>query len=157
MLSMRYSGLVARGLKMNRSTNLVVASVTAGVASNATVAMQFTAALGQMVLSSIIFATVAIGIWAISVDIFSRSGQTISNMRSIGATAAGISSAILVPVMLYSAAGSAIGALLGIGIGVLVGASPGLGLALEFIGVVLACSMASAVGVYAGVRTSWRS
>jgi hypothetical protein len=148
---------VARGLKITRTTHMLVLAVVAGVASNATVAMQYSGLAGQIVLAVLIFASLAAGMSAISTDIYSRSSQTISNLRSIGATRGSISSAVTFPVLVYSAIGSVLGA----GIGAAIGASfghPGPGnIAVDVLAVVLTASAASVAGVYAGGRAAWRS
>ncbi|MDG6909426.1 MAG: hypothetical protein JRN08_03565 [Nitrososphaerota archaeon] len=155
--SIHESALVARGLGMTRSTDIVVGSVTAAVAANATVAMQFTGLLGAAVLAVLVFASVAVGAWGVSTDVYRRSSQTVSNLRSIGATKGAISAAMAVPLVLYGAAGSTVGAGVGAVIGLLLGGSPGVGLAVEVLAVVAASSAASASGVYYGVRGAWRS
>ena len=157
-LSILESQLLARSLKVTRSTHLLVASVTAAVASSATLAMQFTGPLGEIAMSAVIFASLALGTWAISSEIFSRSSQTISNLRSIGATRRSLSSAVLMPVLVYGLAGSALGAVIGVGLGLALGGFAGaIVLLLEVVAVILASSVASFVGVYVGGRAAWRS
>jgi len=156
-LSVHEGQLVARSLKVTKSTHLLVASIAAGVAVNASVAMQFTGAVGPFALSALIFASLSIGTWAISSEIFSRSSQTVSNLRSIGATSRSLSSAVLVPILVYGVLGSAVGAGAGAIIGVSLGGPIGLGVFFETLSVVLSSAAAAAVGVYAGGRRAWLS
>jgi predicted lysophospholipase L1 biosynthesis ABC-type transport system permease subunit len=149
---------LARGLKITRSTHLVVAAVATAVAANATVAVQFTGLAGQVVLIGLIFGSLAVGTSAISADIYSRSSQTVSNLRSIGASSKSISSAILIPVLSFGIAGSALGAVVGAALGVILGGSSGTPtLIIEVISVIVTASAASAAGVYAGGRAAWRN
>jgi len=156
--SVRESQLLARSLKVTRSTHLLVASVAAAVASNATIAMQFTGLSGQLVMAGIIFVCLALGTSAISSEIFSRSSQTISNLRSIGASSRSLSSAVMMSVLGYGLAGSALGALVGVALGSALGGAAGANsLLIEVLVVLLATSAASAMGVFMGGRAAWRS
>jgi hypothetical protein len=149
--------LVARSLKVTKTTHLLVASIAAGIAANASVAMPFTGAIGPFALSALIFASLSIGAWAISTEIFSRSSQTVSNLRSIGATTKSLSSAVLMPVLLYGIMGSAVGAGVGAAIGLLLGGPVGIGVFFETLSVVLSSAAGTAVGVYVGGRGVWLS
>lgn len=156
-LSLSEGQLVARSLKVTRSTYLQVAAVAAGVAANASVAMQLTGILGQVALSVFIFASLSVGTWAISTEIFTRASQTVSNLRSIGATGRSLSSAVLLPVLVYGVVGSGVGVGLGLALGVSLGGHGGFGMLVEALFVVFSCAAATAVGVYAGGRAAWRS
>jgi len=135
-----------------------VASVATAVAANAMVAVQFTGFAGQIVLLGLIFGSLAVGTSTISADIYSRSSQTISNLRSIGASTKSISSAVLLPVLAFGIAGSAIGAGFGAALGATLGGTIGFTTILtEVVAVILTSSAASATGVYAGGRAAWRS
>ncbi|HEY6282353.1 MAG TPA: hypothetical protein VIW22_00330 [Nitrososphaerales archaeon] len=157
-ISIQEGQLLARGLKITRSTHLLVAAVATGVAANATVAVQFTGLAGQIVLLALIFGSLAVGTSAISADIFSRSSHTVSNLRSIGASSRSISSAVLVPILGFGIAGSALGAVVGAALGATLGGASGvLTLLTEVFAVIATASAASAAGVYAGGRAAWRS
>lgn len=150
--------LLARGLKITRSTHLLVAAVATAVAANATVAFQYTGLTGEIVLLALIFGSLAIGTSAISADIYARSSQTVSNLRSIGASSRNISSAVLTPILVFGIAGSALGAGIGAGIGMTLGGPGGPATILtQVIVVILTSSAASAAGVFAGGRAAWRS
>jgi hypothetical protein len=150
--------LLARGLKITRSTHLLVAAVATAIAANAMVAVQFTGPAGEIVLLALIFGSLAIGTSAISADIYARSSQTVSNLRSIGASSKSISSAVLIPILVFGIAGSALGAGVGAGLGVTLGGTGGsLTVLTEILAVILTSSAASAAGVYAGGRAAWRS
>jgi hypothetical protein len=154
-VSVREGQLVARSLKVTRSTHLLVAAVTAAVAANASVAIQLIPFAAQLALAAVVFASLATVIWALSSEIFSRSGQTITNLRSIGATGASLSKALLVPVLVYGAAGAALGAGAGAAIGISIG-GPGAATALaEALAIIATSAAASAVGTYAGGRAAW--
>jgi len=157
-ISVQEGQLLARGLKITRSTHLLVAAVATAVAANAMVAVQFTGLTGEIVLLALIFGSLAIGTSAISADIYARSSQTVSNLRSIGASSRSISSAVLIPVLVFGIAGSALGAVLGAGLGMTLGGPGGPVTVLsEVFAVVLTSSAAAAAGVYAGGRAAWRS
>jgi len=155
-VSLHEGQLLARSLKVSKSTHLVVASVAAAVAANATAAILMTGTVGQIVLLALIFVTLAAGTSAISSDIYVRSSQTIANLRSIGASSRSLSSAIFLSVIGYGIAGSALGAGLGAALGVVLGGQGGIvSLSIAVLGVILASSAAAAAGVYAGGRRVW--
>jgi hypothetical protein len=157
-ISIQEGQLLARGLKITRSTHLLVATLATAVVANATVAVQFTGPIGQVILLALIFGSLAVGTSAISADIYSRSSQTVSNLRSIGASSRSISSAVLLPVLGFGIAGSALGAVAGAALGITLGASGGvLTVLTEVFAVIVTASAASAAGVYAGGRATWRS
>ncbi|HEV2138798.1 MAG TPA: hypothetical protein VGR53_08140 [Nitrososphaerales archaeon] len=150
--------MLARGLKITRSTHLLVAAVATAVAANATVALQFTGLAGEIVLLALIFGSLAVGTSAISADIYARSSQTVSNLRSIGASSRSISSAVLIPILVFGIAGSALGAGIGAGLGLTLGGPGGpVTILIQVIVVILTSSAASAAGVFAGGRAAWRS
>jgi len=157
-VSLQEGQLLARSLNVSRSTHVLVATVSAAVAANAAAAMQLTGFYGQTALLVIIFVTVALGTSAISSDIYSRSSQTISNLRSIGASGSSLSRAVFFSVIGYGIAGSAIGAGVGGALGLTLGGQVGaVSFALAVLGVIFASSAAAAMGVYAGGRRSWHS
>jgi predicted lysophospholipase L1 biosynthesis ABC-type transport system permease subunit len=157
-ISIQEGQLLARGLKITRSTHLLIAAVATAVAANATVAVQFTGLAGLIVLLALIFGSLAVGTSAISADIYSRSSQTVSNLRSIGASSKSISSAVLVPVLAFGIAGSALGAVVGAALGITLGGSSAmLTVLVDIFAVIGTASAASAAGVYAGGRAAWRS
>ena len=157
-LGLGANGLVARSLKISRATHMTVVAVVAAVALNATVAIQYLGAFGQAVLLCLIFASVAVGLSAISADLYSRSSQTISNLKSIGASRRSISYALTLSVIGYGAAGAFVGAAGGACLGVALGSGgvPINTLILEVVGVMAIASSATATGVYGGSRI-WRS
>jgi len=143
---------------VSKSTHVVVATVAAAVAANAAAAMQLTGPFGQVAILCLIFATLAIGTTAISTDIYARSSQAISNLRSIGASSGSLSRAVFLSVIGYGIAGSALGAGIGGALGFTLGGQGGAtSIMLAVIGVILASSAAAAIGVYAGGRRNWRS
>jgi len=157
-ISLQEGQLLARSLKVSRSTHLLVASVAAAVAANAAAAIQLTGTVGQAVLLVLIFVTLAAGTSAICSDIYARSSQTIANLRSLGASSSSLSRAVFLSVIGYGVAGSAIGAGLGAALGLALGGQGGAVSALvAVLGVILASSAAAAAGVYAGGRRSWNS
>ena len=156
--SLQEGQLLARSLNVSKSTRLVVATVAAAVAANAAAAIQMIGLVGQVVLLSLIFVTLAAGTSAISSDIYARSSQTISNLRSIGASSRSLSSAVFFSVIGYGIAGSAMGAGVGAALGLALGGQGGAAsVVLAVLGVILASSAAAAAGVYAGGRWTWRS
>ena len=158
-ISMHPGDMVARSLSITRTTHALVAVVTAAVTLNAMVAMQFIGLLGQAVLLSLVFVTLAAGLSAVSLEVYSRSGQAVSNLRSIGATSGSLSKAVLVSIIGYGAAGSALGAAAGAGLGAALGGPSVAGVTAlaEGVGVIVAASAATAAGVYLGARAAWRS
>jgi hypothetical protein len=120
--------------------------------------MQFTGLTGQLAMMALIFVSLAVGTSAISSDIWSRSSQVVSNLRSIGASGRSISNAIFFSVIGYGVAGSAFGGGIGAALGVFLGGRGGpLSILIAVLAVVLASSAAAAAGVYAGGRGTWRS
>jgi len=157
-ISLHEGQLLARSLKVSKSTHLVVATVAAAVAANAAAAIQMTGTAGQAILLALIFVTLAAGTSAISSDIYARSSQTIANLRSIGASSRSLSSAVFLSVIGYGVAGSALGAGVGSALGFALGGQGGVAsLLVAVLGVILASSAAAAAGVYAGGRRTWRS
>ena len=150
--------LVARSLKISRATHMTVVAVVAAVALNATVAIQYLGELGQAVLFCLIFASVAASLSAVSADLYSRSSQAISNLKSIGASSKTISYALTLSVVGYGAAGAVVGAAGGACLGAAFGSGGAsvTALVLEVAGVMAVASSAAATGVYAGSRV-WRS
>ena len=155
---MQRGGPIARSLKITGSTHLMVATFSAAVALNGAAAAQALGAGGLAAVTAVVFASLAACSAAISVDILRRSGKTVSDLRSIGASSSSISSAIFGSVLVYGAAGSALGAVVGALLGSLF-AGPGLALSTAYgvLAVVVASSAALAIGTYAGGRATWRS
>jgi hypothetical protein len=156
--SARTTDLVAKSLGISRSTRTVVMAVAAAVALNAAVAIQFLSFLGQAALLVIIFVSVGLGSSAISADVYSRSGQTVSNLRSIGAKSGSLSAALATATLGYGAGGSAVGAFLGAGLGLAIGNPNGVGVAVlaDTAAVVVSSTAAVVAGVYLGARAVWR-
>lgn len=151
--------MVARSLRISAATHLLVASVSAGIAVNAAVAMQFLNLGGEAVLLAVVFVTVAAAASTVSLDVFSRSSQVVSNLRSIGANRNSVSSAVVLSLVGYGAAGAAIGTMTGGLLGAALGGEGTVGEALliQMVGVVLTACAAMAVGVFYGARRSWSS
>ena len=156
-ISLQEGQLLARSLKVSKSTHLVIASMAAAVTANAAAAIQLIGLAGQVALLAIIFVTLAAGTSAISSDILSRSSQTITNLRSIGASSRSLSNAVFFSIIGYGVAGSALGAGVGAALGMAVGSQGAISALLAVLGVILASSAAAATGVYAGGRGTWRS
>jgi hypothetical protein len=157
-MSLQEGQLLAKSLKVSKSTHLVVASVAAAVAANAAAAIQLTGLVGQVALLALIFVTLAAGTSAISSDIYARSSQTITNLRSIGASSRSLSNAVFFSVIGYGVAGSTLGAGIGAGLGLALGGQVGvLSTLVAVFGVIIASSAAAAAGVYAGGRRAWSS
>jgi hypothetical protein len=158
-MSLQQSKLVARSLKITGSTRALSASVAGAVALNAAMAMQFVGFAGQMTLLVVFFVSVAGAASAISGDVCSRSMQTVSNLRSIGATSGSLSSALIISVLVYGIAGASLGTIAGTGLGgFLAGGGPSLPtLLVDFVEVAVAATVATALGVYVGVKATWRS
>ena len=157
-VSLQEGQLLARSLRVSKSTHLLVATVAAAVAANAAAAIQMTGAAGQIALLALIFVTLAAGTSAISSDIYERSSQTIANLRSIGASSRNLSSAVFFSVIGYGVAGSTLGAGVGAALGLALGGQGGaVSVLVAVFGVVLASSAAAAAGVYAGGRRTWSS
>jgi len=152
-------GLVTKSLKMTRATSLLVASLTAGISVNVMVAMQYVGGFAQALLSGIVFVTLAVSTSAVSADVFARSEQSISNLRSVGATLKSMTGAILGVVLFWGLAGAVLGTGAGSAIGLVAGgSSPGLlGLMVDGLVVILLSAAAMSAGVYLGARRSWRS
>jgi len=157
-VSLQQGQLLARSLKVSKSTHLVVATVAAAVAANAAAAIQLIGITGQIALLALIFVTLAAGTSAISSDIYTRSSQTLANLRSLGASSRSISSAVFFSVIGYGIAGSALGAGVGAALGIVLGGQGGaVSVMFAVVGVILASSAAAAAGVYAGGRRTWSS
>ncbi len=151
-------GVVARSLKITRATYGMVAVANAAIVANAMVAMGYSTFVGQMALAALLFASMALVGFAVSADVFSRSGQAVTSLRSIGASKASLSMAVLTSVLAYGAAGSILGAGLGgvMGMG-LAGSTAGIQMAFNALLVVVVSAAATAAGVYTGARSAWRS
>ncbi len=149
--------MVVRSLKISTATHLVVASVAAGVAVNAAVAMQFLGVTGQAVLLAIVFLSLAAGASAISIDVYSRSAQVVSNLRSIGASSSSVSSAVVLSMVVYGAGGAALGGVLGSTLGAALGGAGilGVSLVIHMIAVVFAACAGLSAGIFFGARSSW--
>ncbi|MDE1854162.1 MAG: hypothetical protein KGI38_10535 [Thaumarchaeota archaeon] len=151
--------MVTRSLKITGPTRMIVAAVSAAVALDGMVAILALGPVGQAVLFAVLFASLAAGSWAVSVDVLKRSSQAVDNLRSIGASSGAISSAVAGSLIVYGAGGSALGAVVGAGLGLaLLGSGTAVASALlEAFAVVVASSAAITVGVYGGGRAVWHS
>ncbi len=157
-ISLREGQLLARSLRVERPTHLVVATVSAGVAANAAVAMELMTSPGNVVILALVFVSLILCTLAVSSDIYSRSSQAVSNLRSIGASRRSLGVAVFMSVIFYAVAGSAAGGMVGVALGLALGGSGGVFSALtSVLAVVAISSAAEAVGVYAGGRGTWPS
>ena len=150
------SQVVARSLKISNATHLMVGSVAAGVAVNAAVAMRFLGTTGQLALLAVVFVSLAVGASAVAADVYSRSSQVLSNLRSIGATRTAVSAAVVFAVIGYGAGGAVLGGVLGMGLGSALGPG-GLGgsAVVQLVAVILAACGGISVGMFAGARRAW--
>ena len=149
---------MSKSLRITGSTRLMVSAFSAAVALNGMVAIRALGPVGQGVLFAVIFVSLSAGAAAVSVDIFNRSSQAVSNLRSIGASRWSISSAVVNSVLVYGAVASTVGAALGAALGsVLAGSGLGVLALFEVLAVAVASAAALAAGVYAGGRVTWRS
>ncbi len=156
LFSLHESQLLARSLKISRPMRLVVGTVAGAIAANAAAAMQLTSDTGEVAMIGLLFVSLALGTFAITSDIYSRSSQVVSNLRSLGANGRSISSAIFLAVIGYGAAGSALGAGVGTAVGASLGGQSSLVSSLVVVfAIVLTCSVAAATGVYVGGRRDW--
>ena len=151
--------MVVRSLKISAATHLVVVSVAAGVAMNAAVAMQFLGLAGQAVLLAVVFLSLAAAASAISIDVYTRSAQVVSNLRSIGASSSSVSSAVVFSMIGYGAGGAALGGVVGTTLGASLGGAGLLGetLLIHMVAVVIAGCAGLSAGIFFGARSSWRS
>jgi hypothetical protein len=151
--------MVARSLRISGATHLVVASVAAGVAINASVAMEFLGLTGQVVLLAVVFASLAAGSSAVSVDVYSRSSQVVSNLRSIGASRNSVSSAVVFSMIGYGAGGAALGGIVGTLLGAALGGIGIMGgtMLIQLVAVIFAACAGLSAGVFFGARASWHS
>ena len=151
-------GVVARSLKMTRVTYALVGVANASIAANSVVAIGYSAFAGQMTLYGFLFASMAMVATAISADVFARSGQAVSSLRSIGASRNSISLVVTTTVLVYGAAGAILGAVLGTAIGMGIGGlATSVDTAFTALIVVTISAVATATGVYAGARLTWRN
>jgi len=153
------TAMVARSLKISGATHMVIASVSAGVAVNAAVAMQFLGVGGEAAILAMAFLSLAAAACAVSMDVYSRSSQVVSNLRSIGASRNSVSSAVILSLIGYGGGGAALGGLIGVALGAGLRSSGALGgvLVIQLVVVVLAACGGISAGIFYGARVSWRS
>lgn len=157
-VSLGGGGAVARSLKIGRSTDGLVAIVNAAVAANAMVAMPLVSIDGRAAVLALVCGSVLLSSMAISNDLLGRSGQTISSLRSIGATKKTLAAAVLGAVLAYGAMGAALGAGFGGTLGEsLTKAGFGMAFGVEVLSVIAMAATATAFGVILGARLAWRS
>lgn len=151
------TAMVARSLRISGTTHMVVASVSAAVAVNAAVALQFLGVGGEAAILAIAFLSLAAAASAISMDVYSRSAQVVSNLRSIGASRNSVSSAVVLSLIGYGGGGSVLGGAVGTALGaVLRGTGTGGGaLILQLVAVALASCGGISAGIFYGARASW--
>ena len=152
------TAMVARSLKISGTTQMVVGSVSAVVAVNAAVSIQFLGVGGQAAILAIAFLSLAAASAAVSMDVYSRSAQVVSNLRSIGASRNSVSSAVVLSLIGYGGGGAVLGGAMGTALGaVLAAGTQETALAVQLAAVVLATCGGTAAGVFYGARASWRS
>ena len=151
--------MIARSMKVTRTTQAIVGVISAGVAVNAMVAMQYLGVPGQAALLFMAALSIAVGSLVVSIDVYSRSSQAVANLRSIGASSGSISRALAIAIVGYGVAGAALGAIIGGSIGSAFGSggASASGLLVEAFSVIIASACATAGGFYLGVRMVWRS
>jgi ABC-type lipoprotein release transport system permease subunit len=152
---------------MTRATNVMIASFNAAVAAMSMLALRAFSAAGQVVVYIILFAFVSIAGLSFVSDVLSRSNQTITALRSIGATKKIVTKSVITGPLLSAIGGSVLGAAIGAGLGAGLGPmglvtiqGPGLGAADVVVNgaLILVSSLAAmGLGVYSGVSRSWRS
>lgn len=152
--------MVARSLRISRPTFYMVSAFSAAVAANATITLQALSSAGQAAVLG--FTSIFVGIVgaAVAIDILSRSGQALGTLRTYGAKREAVAISMVRTLATFGAAGSALGAALGVGLVLALrgSGSPILGGTLVNAFFVLGLSAAAiGVGVYAGVRASWHS
>jgi len=155
-----HDSMVARSLRISRTTFYMVAAFSAAIAANATITLQVLSYYGQAAILG--FTALFVGIVGASVatDILSRSSQDIGTLRTYGASREAVAWSMATSLVIFGAAGSAVGATVGAGFattlrnsgqfifsGTLINAFLVLALSIVAIG----------VGVYAGVRASWHN
>jgi len=152
--------MVTKSLRISRPTFYMVAAFSATVAANATITLQVLSSVGQAAVLG--FTSLFIGIVgaAVAIDILSRSSLALGTLRTFGAKREDVAAAMVARLVVFGAAGSALGAAFGdCLIAVLRGSGPLilsviLVNALSVLGLLAA---AIGVGVYVGVRVSWRN
>lgn len=149
-------GPVAKSLKITGSTRLLVAALAGAVSLNAAMAAQYPGLAGRAVAVAVVFVTLGLASTAVCADILKRSGQVVSNLRSIGASRGNILSAVAGSLLLYCALGSAIGAAAGAPVGAALAGSAA-GTLVSALEIVAASTAAFGVGIFAGGRMTWRS
>ena len=150
------TAMVAKSLKISGTTQMVVGSVSAVVAVNAAVSIQFLGLGGQAAILAIAFLSLAAAASAVSMDVYSRSAQVVSNLRSIGASRNGVSSAVVLSLIGYGGGGATLGGAVGTALGAMLAAgTPETALGVQLVAVVLATCGGMAAGVFYGARASW--
>ena len=150
------TAMVARSLKISGTTQMVMASMSAGIAANGAVAIQFLGIGGQAAILAMAFLSLAAAASAVSMDVYSRSEQVVSNLRSIGASRNSVSSAVVVSLIGYGGGGAVLGGAVGTAIGAgLSAGTVGGELILQLLAVVLATCGGMTAGIFYGARSAW--
>ena len=147
--------MVARSLRISRTTFYIVAAFSAALAANATITLEVLSSYGQAAILG--FTTLLVGVVSASVatDILSRSSLAIGTLRTYGARREAVAKSMVTSLVAFGTAGSAVGATVGVGLVTTLRNSEQLVLSGTVINgfFVLGLSVAAiGVGVYAGVR-----
>lgn len=154
---MRSDQAIVRSLKITGTTRSLVAAIAGAIALNSTVAIGYVGVAGEAVMLFVVFASLGLGSFAMSTDIYSRSSQTVANLRSIGATSKSISWSLASAMITYGVAGAAAGGAAGGAFGWAAGAGGGISILTDVVAVIVASAGGVAAGFYAGGRAAWRS
>ena len=157
---------ITKSLRMTSATYAMIASFNTAVAAMSMLALLALSVMGQTAVYIVLFAFISVvGSFFVS-DVLSRSNQTVTALRAIGATRKFITKSMITSLVLSSGAGSALGAAAGAGLGSGLGAlgliaiqGSGLAAAVTVVNgvIVVVLSLAAmGLGVYSGVRRSWR-
>ena len=152
--------VVSRSLRITRPTFYMVAAFSAAVAANVTVTLQALSSIDQAAVLG--FTSLFVGIVgaAVAIDILSRSSQALGTLRTYGAKREAVAVSMVASLVAFGAAGSTLGAVLGVGFVATLRESGPVILSSTIVNaffVLVLSAAAISVGIYAGVRASWRS
>ncbi len=152
--------MVVRSLRISRPTFYMVAAFSAAVAANAMISLQVLSFVGQAAVLGFISLFAGIIGAAVTIDILSRSSQGLATLRTLGAQRGAVAVSMVASLAAFGAAGSVLGAALGVGLVAALIRSGPLVLSGALVNALLVLGISAAaisVGVYAGVRASWRN
>ncbi len=152
--------MVVRSLRISRPTFYMVAAFSATVAANTMISLQALSSVGQAAVLGFISLFVGIVGAAVTIDILSRSSQGLATLRTLGAKKGAVAVSMVASLVTFGAAGSVLGAALGVGLVAAFIRSGSLVLSSALVNALLVFGISTAaigVGVYAGVRASWHN